>query len=150
MHMAMIRLENARGTILRIIMYAFWMFITSVVSLVTRLGVENRSMFENEKVWMLSYWSWRRFLARPAEAREPNTDPMHPTNRPTSATHTMMSAVRAITPISPFSTPWSISTAISSGMIISHTTSAIIHIGVSSESRRYPPTWRSNSFTVFT
>lgn len=44
----------------RIIMKAFWMFITSAPSLVIRLGVEKRSMLEKEKVWMASYWSCLR------------------------------------------------------------------------------------------
>ena len=44
----------------RIIMKAFWMFITSVVSLVTRLGVEKRSVLEKEKVWMALHWSCLR------------------------------------------------------------------------------------------
>lgn len=39
----------------RIIMKAFWTFITSAPSLVIRLGVEKRSMLEKEKVWMASY-----------------------------------------------------------------------------------------------
>ncbi len=44
----------------RIIMKAFWMFITAAPSLVIRLGVEKRSMLEKEKVWMASYWSCLR------------------------------------------------------------------------------------------
>lgn len=68
----------------RIIMEAFWMFITSAPSLVIRLGVEKRSILEKEKVWMASYWSCLRFRAKPAAALEPNTDPRQPTVRPHS------------------------------------------------------------------
>ena len=48
--MAMISDAGALIAIRRVIMYAFWMLVTSVVSLVTSPEVENLSMFANEKV----------------------------------------------------------------------------------------------------
>ena len=39
--------------------------LTSVVARVMRLGVEKWSMFENEKLWILSSSIVRRFLAKP-------------------------------------------------------------------------------------
>lgn len=141
---------NARGAMRRIIMKAFWMFITSVVSLVTRLGVEKRSVLEKEKVWMALHWSCLRFRAKPAAAMEPNTDPRQPTVRPHSTTTSMMSEVRTTTCMSPFSTPLSMSVAMSSGTIISQTTSPIITSGVMIASRLNSPMCCISTLTTLT
>ena len=50
MNIAQIRENGARMHIRRIIWYAFWMLVTSVVSRVTSPAVLNLSMLENEKL----------------------------------------------------------------------------------------------------
>ena len=82
--------KGARIAILRSIWYAFWMLVTSVVSLVTRLEDENLSMLAKEKVWILSYMAFLRFLAKPVAAFAPNTPPRIPKISPRIATTTMI------------------------------------------------------------
>ncbi len=52
------------------IMKACCTLLVSVVRRVTSELVLKRSMLLKEKVWMLANMSWRRFLAKPAEAME--------------------------------------------------------------------------------
>ena len=136
MTIATIMVEGARIAILSIIMYAFWIFVTSVVSLVTRLDVEKWSMLEKEKVWMLSCMALRRFLASPAPARAAKKPPIMPVARPVRATMIISAPVRMMKPTSPAITPRSTILPIRMGMIISQMTSPIIQTGVRMETRR--------------
>ena len=61
-------INGARIATRMIIIKALWMFMTSVVSRVTRPAVENLSMLEKEKSWMLLYISVLIFRASPDAA----------------------------------------------------------------------------------
>ena len=62
------KLSGARTEALKIMSSARCMFCTSVVIRVMSPPVENRSMLENEKVWMFLYIASRRLYAKPVEA----------------------------------------------------------------------------------
>ena len=62
-------MKGARKAVRTSIMKAIWMFWMSVVSRVTREAEENRSMFPKENSWIWQNTSWRRFRAKPQEAR---------------------------------------------------------------------------------
>ena len=61
-------ITGERMATLIIIMNEFWMFVTSVVSLVINDGAEYLSMFANENFCTLENTALLRFLANPAEA----------------------------------------------------------------------------------
>ena len=70
--------------------------VTSVVSLVTRLDVENLSMLAKENVWILSNMALRRFLARPAPALAAKKPPRRPAASPQRATMIILAPVSRI------------------------------------------------------
>ena len=70
------------------------MLVTSVVSLVTRPEVLNLSILEKLNVWMFSYMAFLRFLAKPAEAREPNCPPRMPNVRLSRADSSISTPIR--------------------------------------------------------
>ena len=65
--------------------------LTSVVRRVTRPAVEKRSMFENEKLWMLANMACRRFAAKPVEAIDAKRPARMPQTSAPMATATMIS-----------------------------------------------------------
>ena len=67
-----------------IIIYAFCTLTTSVVMRVTRLFVENLSMFEKEKSWIRSNMALRRFFDKP-EADLTDSQPQAAPNTSASA-----------------------------------------------------------------
>ena len=69
-HMTMLQISviGALTAIRRIIWYAFCMFVTSVVILVTRPAVLNLSILEKEKVCIFRYILSRRLQANPVDA----------------------------------------------------------------------------------
>ena len=86
----MIIMNGARTAMRITIMNAFCTFVTSVVILVTRPGVEYLSMLENENVWIFSYIDCRRFAANPVEASEAKVPDMMPKNRLAKAMSSMI------------------------------------------------------------
>ena len=102
---AKMSVQGERKAMRVIIMKACCTFVTSVVMRVTRPAVEKWSMFwkENSCTW----WnmSWRRLLAKPAEAREANTPPRMPNVRDSSAKMTSRSPSERMTSMFPASIP---------------------------------------------
>ena len=90
MIMANRNITGALTAVLIVIIYAFCTLVISVVVLVTRDEVENLSMLENEKSWILAKTSALRFLANPAEALAQNVPANTPQRRDTSAAATMV------------------------------------------------------------
>ena len=65
------------------------MLFTSVVMRVIRPAVENLSMLEKEKVWILANMAWRRLAAKPVEAVAASLAAATPKNRLAMASSTM-------------------------------------------------------------
>ena len=134
---AMIIENGARTNMRRIIMYAFWIFVTSVVSLVTRPDGENLSILAKEKVCTLRNIALRRFFAKPVAAFAPSTPPMMPANSPISANTSMIAPVLMMTGMLLFAMPSSTIRAMSSGISVSTRTSRTMNSGVAIDALLY-------------
>ena len=62
-------------------MYDIWTFVTSVVIRVTKLGVENLSIFEKEKSVIFLKMFLLKFLANPVLPRAQNLPAKAPKNK---------------------------------------------------------------------
>ena len=146
--MAHSMVAGARIAMRRIIWYAFWMLVTSVVSRVTSPAVLNLSMLEKAYVCMFSNIAFRRFLPSPIEALEPNFAPIHPEKSDKRAARIIHAPMIKMWWVSPLFTPSSMMDAIKRGMMVSSATSMSMKIGVAMEAALYSLTWAPSVFNI--
>ena len=144
----MTNINGARKAILISIAYALRMNVTSVVSLVTRLPVENLSTLANEKLCIFSKSEARRFFAKPMEATAANRAESAPATSAKNAYASIMPPCVHTAFISPNAIPSSTSLPISRGINTSKTTSAMTNKGASTLGTIYPRTFSARSFRL--
>ena len=92
------------------------MALTSLVKRVTSEAVENFSMLEKEKSCTQAYSASRRLAPKPMPAREENAALPSPNSSATMAMTTIWTPLRTMKLTSPFATPTSTMSAITSGI----------------------------------
>lgn len=144
-----ISINGALTAIRIIIWYAFWILVTSVVSLVTRLEVENLSMFEKEKVCTRSYMSFLKFFAKPADAIAAYFPDKAPQLRDSRESTTSNIPIVIICRTLFAAIPLSIILAISVGIKTSMITSSVTNNGDNKEDFLYSRIDFANRFIIF-